>query len=81
MKGEVREDECARAKENSIEIPVGTDDDAIVSGKKKTRAIVDDEFKEGDKISIRLIPTADNDDLMTPYPNHQEFLDRSNIRT
>lgn len=49
--------------------------------KKKTRAIVDDEFKEGDKISIRLIPTADNDDLTTPYPNHQEFLDRSNIRT
>lgn len=67
-------------EESSIEIPFGTDDDAIVSI-KIPRAIVDDEFKEGDKISIRLISTADNDDLTTPYPNHQEFLDRSNIRT
>lgn len=48
---------------------------------EKSRAIVDDEFRESDKISMRLNPTADNDDLTTPYPNHQEFLDRSNIRT
>lgn len=30
---------------------------------------------------IRLTPTANTDGPTTPYPNHQEFLDRSNIRT
>jgi hypothetical protein len=56
--------------------------------RKLSRAITDDESEgvgiggeKGIKYRYRLTPTVDIGGPTTPYPNHQEFLDRSYIRT
>lgn len=70
--------ECSIEKKKRKKNPVKTRLSAEKSTRDRRRRIIREDDK---KYRIRLISTANNDDLTTPYPNHQELLDRSNIRT